>query len=155
MVSKIMWNASPAFSCREDLREGRTSVGGSFCLEHLLGVVMWRQRLSPSGCFILANPWLPDKRAFNRKKLGWQQVACTDKKVKEWYCEHQCSSKECDVGILVGKGQMSEREVLSLWFGIQCWQWMWTYCNGAGQLFLELETNDKAKQQLLSLGLCF
>lgn len=78
-----MGNISLAFSCREDLKEGRTSVGGSFCQEHLSGVFMWRQRLSPSGHFIFANPWLPDKHAFNRKKLVWQQVACTDKKVKE------------------------------------------------------------------------
>lgn len=58
-------------------------MGGSSCQEHLSAEVMWRQRLSPSGRLIFANPWLPDKCAFNRKKLGWQQVACTDKKVKE------------------------------------------------------------------------
>lgn len=58
-------------------------MGGSSCQKHLSAEVMWRQRLSPSGRLIFANPWLPDKCAFNRKKLGWQQVACTDKKVKE------------------------------------------------------------------------
>lgn len=89
-------------------------MGGSSCQEHLSAEVMWRQRLSPSGRLIFANPWLPDKCAFNRKKLGWQQVACTDKKVKECYCEQQCSSKERDVGILVKKVQMSVKEVLSL-----------------------------------------
>lgn len=155
MVSKPVWNTSPAFSCREDSREGRTSVGGSFCQEHLLGVDTWSQRLLPSGNFIFANPWLPDKRAFNRKKLGWQQVACTDKKVKE--------------SAIVSASAALRRVMWEFWWKKGKWVWRrfcpidlafsagggWACWTAAGQQFLELETNYKAKQHLLSLVLCF
>lgn len=106
---------------------------------------MWRQRLLPSGHFIFAKPWLPDRCTFDRKKSlagnKWL-VLIKCKSNAECYCEHQCCFKECDVGILVKKGQMTCCEAsLFPWICLWLWLWRWAPWTIAGQQRLESETS--------------